>query len=199
MRATSTISLVSTTETLLGTGSPCRLKFTAKRKLPSGVTSAVAGKSPKVTCFTTWSVAVSYFTAVPYGLPWPMVTKKFFLSGENAIPCGPLISLCRIRVSVVFSTTAPPGPNFTVAIRSADSQTSFTQYSFAGGAPQRAPSPQFNSAHKMIGFQKLPSTPFMGLSVNSRAFYLNCSVNLALDVNARLLRHFLHANHAFSH
>src|SRR5678816_1356141 len=44
MRATSVIVSVDTTETDEGTMSPCRLKFTTKRKSPEGVTSIVAGK-----------------------------------------------------------------------------------------------------------------------------------------------------------
>src|SRR6516225_8206179 len=65
MRANSSISFVSTTDTLLGTISPCRLKFTTYRKFPSGETSAVAGNSPKPTCPTTRSSSVVYLTAVP--------------------------------------------------------------------------------------------------------------------------------------
>jgi hypothetical protein len=108
------------------------------------------------------------------------------------------MSLWRIRVSVVFSTTAPLGPNLTVAIRSADSQTSFTQYCFAGGSPLRAPRAQFNPAHKRIGIQVRRFRRFIMLSADSGAFYINCMVNLALDVSACLLRHFLYANNALS-
>src|SRR6267378_1248430 len=100
------------------------------------------------------------------------------------------MSLCRIRVFAVFSTTAPLGPKRTVAIRSADSQTSFTQYCFRGGSPLRALSPIVNAAHKSTGFQAILSGQFMGFSGDARAFYINCLVNLALDGNTRLLRHF---------
>src|SRR5829696_4995880 len=44
IRATSVIVCVDTTDTDDGTMSPCRLKLTTKRKLPSGVMSRVAGK-----------------------------------------------------------------------------------------------------------------------------------------------------------
>ena len=44
IRATSVIVAVDTTDTVEGTMSPCRLKFTTKRKSPAGVTSMVAGK-----------------------------------------------------------------------------------------------------------------------------------------------------------
>src|SRR6266478_156312 len=49
------------------------------------------------------------------------------------MPCGPLMSLCSRRVSAVFASCAPPGPNRTVTIRSADSHTSFTQYVLSSG------------------------------------------------------------------
>src|SRR6202045_4868671 len=91
-----------------------------------------------------------------------MVTKKFFLSGENAIPCGPLMSLWRIRVSVVFSRFAPFGPNRTVTIRSADSQTSLTQYSFLGGSPLCALKPQLSKVHRSTGFHAILCRRFIG-------------------------------------
>src|SRR5580700_11563354 len=56
------------------------------------------------------------------------------------------MSLCRIRVSVVLTNFAPFGPKLTVAIRSEDSHTSFTQYSgpelsFASAIQAAATSP----------------------------------------------------------
>src|SRR5690242_15510282 len=104
-----------------------------------------------------------------------------------------------MRVSVVFSTAAPPGPNRTVAIRSADSHTSFTQYCFAGGSPLRVLRAKPSAAHRRIGLQANRCKRFMRLSGDSGAFYRTCSVNLALDAGARLLRHFSHADHAFSY
>ena len=47
MRAISVIVCVDTTETLDGVISPCKLKFTTKRKSPSGVTSSRGGKKPE--------------------------------------------------------------------------------------------------------------------------------------------------------
>ena len=58
-----------------------------------------------------------------------MVTKKFLRSGEKTKPWGPLMSLSKMRVAVVFSRLAPAGAKRMVAMRSADSQTSLTQYS----------------------------------------------------------------------
>src|ERR1700741_3136953 len=104
-----------------------------------------------------------------------------------------------MRVSVVPSTTAPPDPKRTVAIRSADSHTNFTQYCFAGASPPRAPRPKPSAAHNNIGFQADRRRSLIGFSDHSCAFYRTCSVNLALDGNTCLLRHFSHADHAFSH
>ena len=50
MRAISCRLSVRTTLTSLATISPCRLKFTTTTLLPSGVTCAVAGKLPSMTC-----------------------------------------------------------------------------------------------------------------------------------------------------
>src|SRR5215813_3831129 len=69
MRAISVIVCVETTETDDGTMSPCRLKLTTKRKLPSGVTSIVAGKYPSVVFPSTASLLVEYFQTVPNGRP----------------------------------------------------------------------------------------------------------------------------------
>ena len=55
--------MVATTDTEDGTMSPCRLKLTSYRKLPSGVMSTVAGKKPNVTCPTTASSFVLYLRA----------------------------------------------------------------------------------------------------------------------------------------
>ena len=68
-RATSIIWSVSTIDTDEGTMSPCTLKFTTKTSAPSGVTCAVAGKSPSVTRPSTESPSVEYFQSVPYGVP----------------------------------------------------------------------------------------------------------------------------------
>src|SRR5690242_5776490 len=104
-----------------------------------------------------------------------------------------------MRVSVVLSTAAPPCPNRTVAIRSADSQTSFTQYCFVGVSPLRVLRAKPSAAHKRVGLQANRCRSFKRLSGDSCAFYRTCSVNLALDAGARLLRHFSHADHAFSY
>src|SRR6185295_17692397 len=48
IRATSVIVCVETTETVEGTMSPCKLKLTTKRKLPSVEISSVAGNNPSV-------------------------------------------------------------------------------------------------------------------------------------------------------
>jgi hypothetical protein len=74
MRATSVIVCVETTETVDGTMSPCRLKLTTKRKLPSREISSVAGKSPSVAFPTTASFFVEYFQTVPNGRPCAIVT-----------------------------------------------------------------------------------------------------------------------------
>src|SRR6185503_6603360 len=74
IRATSVIVCVETTETVDGTISPCKLKLTTKRKLPSGETSRVAGKSPSVAFPTTASFLVEYFQTVPNGRPCAIET-----------------------------------------------------------------------------------------------------------------------------
>src|ERR1700722_4206146 len=104
-----------------------------------------------------------------------------------------------MRVSVVFSTTASPDPYRIVGIRWADSPTNFTQYCFAAVSPPRAPRLNPSAAHKRIGFQANRRRSFIRFSDVSRAFYRTCSVNLALDADTGLLRHFSHADHAFSH
>src|SRR5690349_21842379 len=73
-RATSVMVCVETTDTDEGTMSPCKLKFTTKRKLPSGVMSIVAGKFPSVVLPRTASSFVEYFQTVPNGRPWAMET-----------------------------------------------------------------------------------------------------------------------------
>src|ERR1044072_4881430 len=75
IRATSVIVCVETTETDDGTMSPCRLKLTTKRKLPSGVMSIVAGKYPSVALRSTVSFFVEYFQTVPNGRPCAIDTK----------------------------------------------------------------------------------------------------------------------------
>src|SRR6185369_16998407 len=74
MRAISVIVWVDTTETVDGTMSPCRLKLTTKRKLPSGVMSIVAGKFPSVVLPRTESSFVEYFQTVPKGRPCAIET-----------------------------------------------------------------------------------------------------------------------------
>src|SRR6185369_9993775 len=74
IRATSVIVCVETTETDDGTMSPCRLKLTTKRKLPSGVISIVAGKFPSVVLPRTESSFVEYFQTVPKGRPCAIET-----------------------------------------------------------------------------------------------------------------------------
>src|SRR6185436_7227975 len=74
MRATSVIVCVETTETDDGTMSPCRLKFTTNRKLPSGVTSSVAGKRPRVVLPMSELSLVEYFQTEPNGRPCAMET-----------------------------------------------------------------------------------------------------------------------------
>lgn len=75
MRATSIISPVSTTETLDGTISPCRLKFTTHAKKPSGLTCAVAGKGPSTARPTGSSSLLRNFHSEPPGSPCAVVTK----------------------------------------------------------------------------------------------------------------------------
>src|ERR1043165_838300 len=74
MRETSVIVCVETTETEDGTMSPCKLKFTTKRKLPSGVMSIVAGKFPSVVLPRTESSFVEYFQTLPNGRPCAIET-----------------------------------------------------------------------------------------------------------------------------
>src|SRR6185295_19608122 len=74
MRATSVIVCVDTTETLDGTMSPCKLKFTTKRKFPSGLTSSVAGKRPSAAFPTRALSFVEYFQTDPNGRPCAIVT-----------------------------------------------------------------------------------------------------------------------------
>ena len=75
MRAISIISLVSTTETLEGSISPCRLKFTTQAKNPSGLTCTVAGKLPSSTRPTGSLVDARNFHRLPNGLPCAVETK----------------------------------------------------------------------------------------------------------------------------
>src|ERR1043165_4593678 len=69
MRATSVIVCVETTETVDGAISPCKLKLTTNRKLPSGEMSNVAGNNPRVALPITASFFVEYFQTVPNGRP----------------------------------------------------------------------------------------------------------------------------------
>ena len=74
IRATSTISPVATTETVDGTISPCRLKFTTHAYQPSGLTCTVAGKLPSSTRPTGSSLPTLNFQRLPSGVPWAVVT-----------------------------------------------------------------------------------------------------------------------------
>src|ERR1043165_863403 len=74
MRETSVIVWVDTTDTEDGTMSPCKLKFTTKRKLRSGVISSVAGKFPSVVLPRTESSFVEYFQTLPNGRPCAIET-----------------------------------------------------------------------------------------------------------------------------
>ena len=74
MRAISCRLSVRTTLTSLATISPCRLKFTTTTLLPSGVTCAVAGKLPSMTCPAYALLRVSNFQSTPYGVPCAVVT-----------------------------------------------------------------------------------------------------------------------------
>ena len=64
-RATSLIVSTSTTEMLLASIGPCRLKFTAKSSPVAADTSRVAGNRPRVTSPTQASVPVSYLCTLP--------------------------------------------------------------------------------------------------------------------------------------
>ena len=75
MRAISIISPVSTTETLDGSISPWRLKFTTQAKKPSGLTCTVAGKLPSSTRPTASLVEARNFQRLPNGLPCAIETK----------------------------------------------------------------------------------------------------------------------------
>jgi hypothetical protein len=73
IRASSTISVVETADTEDGTISPCRLKFTAKANVPSGVSATVAGNMPSSTRPATRPVAASIFHRNPNGWPWAVL------------------------------------------------------------------------------------------------------------------------------
>ena len=95
------------------------------------------------------------------------------------------MSLLRIRVSVVLTNLAPFAPKLTVAIRSEDSHTSFTQYSGPGLSFAR----QSSHCHEPRE-QARSSKSFAGALVHPLrdcgAFYLIPRLKLVLDANRRL-------------
>src|SRR5215207_4568364 len=97
------------TDTLEGTISPCRLKFTANAYRPSGVTSMDAGKLPrKIGSPTSVSGPSAYFQYLPSGEPWPVVMWRYLPSREICRPCGPSDSVAISPALIVRSTTAQP-------------------------------------------------------------------------------------------
>ena len=127
MRAISTISLADTTETSLGSISPCRLKFTTKTREPSGVTCAVAGKLPSMTLPSTALVAVLNLVSRPKGVPCAVVTKYWFVLGATATPCGPATSMVDQPTYRSRSIVAPAAPKRMRATLSTDSLATSTR------------------------------------------------------------------------
>ena len=63
--AISLMETVSITDIVLGTMSPCRLKFTTNRNPVSGLISILAGNRPACVSATERSVPVSYLKIEP--------------------------------------------------------------------------------------------------------------------------------------
>jgi hypothetical protein len=127
IRATSSMLSTATTETELGTISPCRLKFATYANQPSAETWSEAGKYPSSTRDSGRPLAASNFQRYPKGWPWPVVTNTLRPSGDTATPCGPSGSVGMRPTGNSRSTLAPLAPNRTRAMRSTASAATKTR------------------------------------------------------------------------
>ena len=110
---TSIISSGSTIDIVLGSCSPCRLKFTTYNSPVTVDICIVAGNNPNSTRSTILSEPVSYLYTWPNGNPWARDRYQYLPSGDMVRPWGPSISSGHTPTGISLITAAFSPSNLT--------------------------------------------------------------------------------------